>query len=99
MAVRDVALIDENHYRSFKKRGGDENLGNYVADHIEPQSSSSTSGTSHHDVLQEDIDADPYYSGLQGSNQEQKFSVCLLASSSALLLTQAADGSGQVVVR
>ena len=41
----------------------------------------------------------PYYSVLQRSNQEQKFSVCLLASSSALLLTQAADGSGQVVVR
>ena len=43
----------------------------------------------------------PYYSVLQHqrSNQEQKFSVCLLASSSALLLTQAADGSGQVVVR
>ena len=58
MAVRDVALIDENHYRSFKKRGGDENLGNYVADHIEPQSSSSTSGTSNHDVQQEDMDAD-----------------------------------------
>ena len=66
MAVRDVALIDENHYRSFKKRGGDENLGNYVADHIEPQSSSSTSGTSNHDVQQEDMDAD------NGVNDEEQ---------------------------
>ena len=51
--------LDDNHYRSFKKRGADENLGNYVAEHTEPhQSSSSTSGTSHHDVPQEDMDDD-----------------------------------------
>ena len=51
--------LEDDHYRSFKKRGADENLGNYVAEHTEPQqSSSSTSVTSHHDVQQEDMDAD-----------------------------------------
>ena len=51
--------LEDNHYRSFKKRGADEDLGNYVREHTEPQqSSSSTSVTSHHDVQQEDMVAD-----------------------------------------